>query len=122
MKNSLTIFALMILAAVTIAFTQSRTISGRVSDDQGQPLAGVIVSANGSGTGTKTDLKGNYRITIGESDKVLLFSLRGFETVEVKINTKSIIDVVLKPGRITGDGLKKRNGLHIISGSSSYGA
>ncbi len=97
----------MILAAITIAFTQSGIISGRVSDDQGQPLAGVIVSANGSGAGTKTDLRGNYRITIGESDKVLMFSLRGFETVEVKINTKSIIDVVLKPGRITGDGLKR---------------
>jgi hypothetical protein len=48
MKSTLSIFALMILAAIMIAFTDSRTISGKVTDGLGQPVPGVIVKTKGS--------------------------------------------------------------------------
>ena len=40
-----------------IAFTESRTITGKVTDDQGNPLAGVNVTVKGAPTGTITDLE-----------------------------------------------------------------
>jgi len=97
MKNSLRIFAILIIAAAMIAFSESKNITGKVLDEQGMPLAGVSISVKGAATGTITDLKGNYNISVEEQDKVLVFSLIGYNTVEVKINERSIINVTLKP-------------------------
>jgi Ca-activated chloride channel family protein len=97
MKNSLKIFAIMILAAVMIAFTESRIITGRVLDEQGIPLAGVTVSVKGAVTYTITDLKGNYQITVNPEDKVLVFSFIGYATIEQKIAEKSIMNVTMQP-------------------------
>ena len=87
----------MIIAAAMIAFSESKNITGKVLDEQGMPLAGVSISVKGAATGTITDLKGNYNISVEEQDKVLVFSLIGYNTVEVKINERSIINVTLKP-------------------------
>ena len=97
MKNSFKIFVILIIAAATIAFTESSNITGKVSDDQGKPLAGVNVSVKGAPTGTITDLKGNYKITVNQEDKVLVFSFFGYATVEQKIGDRSIINVILHP-------------------------
>ena len=97
MKNSFKIFVILIIAAATIAFTESSNITGKVSDDQGKPLAGVNVAVKGAPTGTITDLKGNYKITVNQEDKVLVFSFFGYATVEQKIGDRSIINVILHP-------------------------
>jgi len=97
MKNSLRIFVILVIAAAMIAFTESKRITGKVLDGQGVPLASVSVKIKGSVTGTITDLKGNYTINVEEQDKVLVFSLSGYSTVEVKINERSIINVTMKP-------------------------
>ncbi len=97
MGNSLRIFAILILSAVVISFVELRTITGTVSDDQGNPLAGVKISVKGSLTGTISDLKGNYRINVGTEDRVLVFSYPGYVTVEQKIGDRNIINVTMKP-------------------------
>jgi Ca-activated chloride channel family protein len=97
MKNSLRIFVILVIAVAMIAFTESKSITGKVLDRQGVPLASVSVKIKGSVTGTITDLKGNYTINVEEQDKVLVFSLSGYSTVEVKINERSIINVTMKP-------------------------
>ena len=61
MKNIFKTFVIMILAALVISFTETRTITGKVSDDQGASLSGVIVKVKGAPSGTITDLKGNYQ-------------------------------------------------------------
>lgn len=97
MKNSLRIFAILILSTVVISFIESRTITGTVSDNQGNPLAGVKISVKNAPTGTISDLKGNYSITVGREDKVLVFSCAGYVTVEQKIGDRNIINVTMKP-------------------------
>ena len=97
MKNSLRIFAILILSTVVISFIESRTITGAVSDNQGNLLAGVKISVKNAPTGTISDLKGNYSITIGREDKVLVFSCAGYVTVEQKIGDRNIINVTMKP-------------------------
>ncbi|MCX6329495.1 MAG: von Willebrand factor type A domain-containing protein [Bacteroidia bacterium] len=97
MKNSLKIFAILILSAVMISFTESRNITGKVSDDQGKALAGVSVSVKGSANGTITDFNGNYKITVKDQDKVLVFSLIGYQSLEKNIGDKSIINVTMSP-------------------------
>jgi Ca-activated chloride channel homolog len=97
MKNSFKIFVILILAAVMIAFTETRSITGKVSDEQGTPLSGVKVSVKGTPAGTITDLKGNYKITVSQEDKILVFSYIGYVTVEQKIGDRSVIDVTMQP-------------------------
>jgi Ca-activated chloride channel family protein len=100
MKSSIRIFAIMCLATVIFAFTESRIITGRVQDYRGTPLAGVSVSVKGSATRTITDLGGNYRISADPGDKVLVFSLVGYATIEREIDDRNIINVTMKPAQI----------------------
>ena len=62
MKNKLSVLTILVMGAIMIAFTQSRTITGKVADSSGQPLSGVSVIIKGSITGTTTDRQGSYKI------------------------------------------------------------
>ena len=76
-----------------IAFTESRTITGKVTDNQGQPIPGVSVNVKGSSSGTFTDLNGVYKITVDQKVKILIFSFVGYTTVEEKIGDRTVINV-----------------------------
>jgi CarboxypepD_reg-like domain len=95
MKNSLIIFAMVNLAAVTISFTETRSIIGLVTDPQGKPLSGVIVKVKDATAHTVTDFKGKYTILIEPQNQILVFSMAGFNAVEEKINGRSVINVRL---------------------------
>jgi Ca-activated chloride channel family protein len=98
MKNSLSIFAIVILGAIMIAFTEFRTITGTVTDSQGQPLAGVTVKVKGSGAKSLisiTDGKGFYSIVVDPQAKALIFSFAGCTTVEEIIGNRSVINIMM---------------------------
>lgn len=86
------------LATCTFVFNinaQSILIKGTVtSDEDDLPLPGVNVMIKGSGTGTTTNVEGNYQL---EADKnaTLIFSFIGMKTQEVAVNGRSTIDIVL---------------------------
>jgi len=56
-------------------------IKGTVSDESGTGISGVTVSIRGTGTGTATDAKGSYSITVPDEslNDSLLFSSVGYE-------------------------------------------
>ncbi len=97
MKNILKTFVIMFLAAVVIAFTETRIITGKATNDRGITLSGVMVKVKGAPTGTITDLKGNYKISVSQEDRVLVFSLSGYISVERKIGEGTVINVIMKP-------------------------
>lgn len=70
------------------------TVHGTVTNDTGQPLAGVSVILEGTKTGTSTDASGNYTIE-APSDGILTFSFVGFVTQSVSINSQTSINVKL---------------------------
>src|SRR5690606_23293012 len=70
------------------------TITGRVVDPSGDPIPGVTVSVPGEGIGTATDIDGRYSITVPDG-VALVFSFVGFETQNVVVGGRSVIDVVL---------------------------
>jgi len=117
MKNSLSIFAIVILGTIIMAFMESRSITGKVTDEAGQPLPGVSVTARGRSSGAVTDKFGNYRITIDDKVNILVFSFIGYSTVEEKIGGRTIINVKMSPEVTalqevvtTGYGAKKDRG------------
>jgi Ca-activated chloride channel homolog len=93
MNNRLSIFAMLILAAIIMAYTESITITGKVTDMSGQPLPGVCVIVRGSSAGTVTDSNGNYKITLNHPDGVLVFTFVGFTKVEEKIRGRAVINI-----------------------------
>jgi len=96
MKNKLFILAILVSGVLLIASAQTRTITGKVTDDSGQPLAGVSITVKGSNKGTATDRQGNYKINVEPSDKVLQFSMAGFVTVNEKTGDRRVINVTMQ--------------------------
>lgn len=70
------------------------TVSGTVTDQNGQPIPGATVSVPGTSIGTATDLDGKYSITVPENAS-LVYSFIGFESQTVEVNNQSTIDISL---------------------------
>src|SRR5690606_6093908 len=68
--------------AVEIVHVVDVTISGTVTDTNGEPIPGVTVSVPGTGIGTATDLAGTYTLSVPEGS-TLAFSFIGFETQNI---------------------------------------
>ncbi|MDB4923370.1 TonB-dependent receptor [Mucilaginibacter sp.] len=75
------------------------SIKGNVTDETGQPMPGVGVSITGTSTGTVTDVKGNYTLSIPDNytSKTLSFSFLGYAKQEVAIGDKTTINISMKP-------------------------
>ncbi len=72
-------------------------IRGKIIDKEtADPLPGVAVQVKGTPSGVVTDIEGNYSIS-AESDDVLVFSFVGFETTEVPVNNRTVIDFSMNP-------------------------
>ncbi len=84
------------LFSISIAVAQ-QTVSGKVTDDNGVPLAGVNIVEKGTTNGTTTDFDGNYQISVA-SDATLIFSYVGFTTKEIAVSGQSVINVLLSEG------------------------
>ncbi len=82
------------LLSLTIPlFSQSRSVSGKVTDAQeNKPLQGISVQVKGAAQGTVTDANGNYSIE-APSNAVLLFTYAGATTQEVAIGARTVINM-----------------------------
>ncbi len=79
------------------AFAQDRTITGRVTDENNQPLSGVSVSLKNTQIGTVTNDNGGYSITISQNKPVLIFSFVGMKDQEVVVgNVSNTMDVIME--------------------------
>src|SRR5690606_21128173 len=75
---------------------QQREITGRVTNDLGEPLAGVTISAGGGAMATSTSEDGTYRIAVTPESKTLIFTIVGYMDKEVETGNLSVINVVLQ--------------------------
>lgn len=67
-----------------ISFAQAINVKGVVEDESGETLIGVSVQVKGTGTGTITDLDGQFILSSVSPDAVLVFSYVGYKTQELK--------------------------------------
>ena len=83
----------------------SRTITGRITDDEGAPVVGATVILKGTTTGTASGLDGNYSLNIRQSNAVLEISLIGYNKVELALaDNQTQADV-----RLTADAIAMDN-------------
>ncbi len=95
-KNLSIIPILLLLLSAMNVTAQTRSISGKVTDNNNEPLSRVSVIVKNSKMGTSTDDQGNYSISALDKDQ-LVFSIVGFVTQEISVKGQSIINLKLSP-------------------------
>lgn len=95
MRKKLTLsFLVFLTSTFSLLFAQTTTVSGKVSDADGNGLPGVNIQVKGTSTGTSSDFHGNYEIKASQGD-ILVFSFLGYSPKEVVI-TGSTLNVTLE--------------------------
>jgi TonB-linked SusC/RagA family outer membrane protein len=91
---------LLLLLGVVFFATQAmaqRTITGKVTDEKGQPVANASVVVKGTTAGVTTKADGTYSLNVPSTSKpILLISAVGYETYEVKMGSETSYSSQLK--------------------------
>lgn len=107
MRKFLLVVASMLYLASTLLAQSHRTVTGKITDEQGAALPGVSVSLPGGKTGTVTDAKGVFTLSVPNETKSLRISFVGYEaktlpitgnnigTISLTADTKAISEVVV---------------------------
>jgi|CXWL01.1.fsa_nt_gi TonB-linked SusC/RagA family outer membrane protein len=100
MRKIASLFTMLMLFAA-LAFGQSRTITGVVTDEKGDALPGASVSIKGTRTGVSADNNGQFRI-LAKTGEILVVSGAGLESTEATVGAGSTITISVKRIVIAG--------------------
>lgn len=87
---------LMVGILLSMSVWSQIAVKGSVSDEQGEPIIGANVLVKGTSNGAITDLNGNYTITDVATNAILVFSYVGYNSQEIAVNGKDIVNCILK--------------------------
>ena len=80
------------------------TVSGTVTDaESGETLPGVNIAVKGTTTGTSTGANGEYELSVPSLSDTLVFSFIGYQTQEVAIDGRTVIDIAMQSQTVSGD-------------------
>ena len=84
------------------ASAQSITVSGVVSDSEGEPLIGASILVEGTTTGVSTNIDGEYTLTCAPT-ATLVVSYVGYETQRVAVDNRTTVNIQMSTGGIQLD-------------------
>ncbi|MEO8412804.1 MAG: TonB-dependent receptor [Ginsengibacter sp.] len=90
-------FSLTIFLSLALIVTAQKKISGKVTDNNGNPIQKASVVVKGTNTGTVTDPDGTYSLTVPANAKILMFSSLDMAPLEVILGSQTTISPSLKP-------------------------
>ncbi|MDR2448672.1 MAG: TonB-dependent receptor plug domain-containing protein, partial [Prevotellaceae bacterium] len=99
---------LRLMAITVISFTavlslqaQNVVIKGTVYDANGKdPLPGATIQLKGTNKVVMATIDGTYAIEIAGENPVLVYQLLGYETQEIPVGSRAIIDVIMKESAV----------------------
>lgn len=71
-------------------------VTGVVTSEGGEPIIGATVQVKGTSTGVITDIDGRYTITVPDGNSILSVSFIGYQSQEIKVNSRRGINVRLQ--------------------------
>ena len=86
-------FAFLLFLSIQLS-AQNVQITGQIVDENNEPIPGVSVLLKGTATGMAADIDGRYTISAPPTG-TLVFSFIGYETQEIPIGNRTVIDVTL---------------------------
>ena len=72
------------------------TVTGVITDAQGESMIGVSVKVKGTTLGGISDMDGRYSINVPDKNDILIVSFIGYATEEIKINGRRNINIRLR--------------------------
>jgi TonB-linked SusC/RagA family outer membrane protein len=88
---------LLLLALTFSVQLSAQVVSGRITDQSGEPLIGATVLEEGTRNGTVTDAQGNYSLTLTQPNAAVVVSYVGFASQRLE-TTGGTLDVQLAEG------------------------
>lgn len=85
----------MLLLFSELAFAQTRTVAGRVTDETGAPLPFATIAVRGTNAGTSADQDGRFTISV-PANGTLVVSSQGRVTKEIPVENQSTVNVTLQ--------------------------
>jgi TonB-linked SusC/RagA family outer membrane protein len=103
-------------ATATIRPTLSKTISGIITNETGQPLDGVSIVEKGTSNGTTTNAEGHFSLVVAGAESLLEISYMGYKSQQVIAGDKQVLHITLLPAQrkeidevvVVGYGTKKK--------------
>ncbi|MEM6344667.1 MAG: TonB-dependent receptor [Bacteroidota bacterium] len=112
------LFFLLVVCLFSYSAWAQSTVSGTVSDADGNGIEGASVNVKGTTVGMFTNESGSYSLRVPEGGEILVFSFVGKQNQEVAIDGRSTVnvtmtdaDVTLDEVIVTGYGSQKRRDL-----------
>ena len=98
MKKSFDIRALLLTLMMMVSATvfAQVTVTGVVTENNGDPVIGCTIREKGTNAGTVTDIDGNYSIKVANTNATLIFSYVGLETQEVKLAGRKVVNIEMR--------------------------
>jgi TonB-linked SusC/RagA family outer membrane protein len=85
MKRKINFLLFLFSLSMGITFAQTR-VTGKVVDENGEPVIGASILVKGTTIGTVTDIDGNFTLTVPAEGKTLVISYVGMKTQEVPVS------------------------------------
>ncbi len=89
------LLSLMAIFCIALSVTAQKTITGKVTDENGAPVANASILVKGTRVGTSTGTDGNFRITVPANGRTLVISAIGNSEQEVAISNASTYAISL---------------------------
>lgn len=96
MRKIVSLFCVFIVS-ISAVLAQTKTITGKITDENKNPIAGASILVKGTKTGITTNQDGSFTIKVPTSAKQLVISYVGFEKITVNIDASNTLSVALKP-------------------------
>src|SRR5450432_2429279 len=91
MRKFLSLLGVLVLL-VTLAFSQTKAVTGKVTDQLGQSVPFATIRIKGTKTGTSADAEGYYSIKADPS-QTLVITGTGITTKEVEVGTETTLNI-----------------------------
>lgn len=85
------------------SFAQEFTVTGTVTDQTDEPVAGVGIIEKGTTNGVITDADGKYSIVVKDAEAELTFSFIGMKSQTISLNGRAILDVIMEQDALMMD-------------------
>jgi TonB-linked SusC/RagA family outer membrane protein len=96
--RKLLLICLLAVVAAGGAYAQTRTLSGLIKDERGEPMPGASVVLKGTTRGTITDIDGKFSLPVDGKNPIITISGVGYKTTDIEVGNASILnDLAMEP-------------------------
>lgn len=95
-------FVLIMSCFAVMGYSQFK-VSGTINLKDGSPAAGATVVEKGTTNAVSVDENGKFNMNVSGGNSILVVNYIGFKSIEVQVNNRMTVDVVLEDGTVLED-------------------